>query len=92
MSKCGYLRVPDDLGTETKYNVEESFFEENAGFDPKLAQNAHKMGRNGVHWGVYRGPRPFGRRKYAERNFGKQGWPILAQKDVEKFPALAKIK
>ena len=23
-------------------------------FDPKLAQNAHKVGQNGVHWGVYR--------------------------------------
>ena len=22
-------------------------------FDPKLAQNAHKMGQNGVHRGVY---------------------------------------
>ena len=31
------------------------FFEKNAVFEPKLAQNAHKMGPNGVHWGVQRG-------------------------------------
>ena len=30
------------------------FFEKNAFFDPKIGLFAHKMGQNGVHWGVYR--------------------------------------
>ena len=29
-------------------------FEKNAFFDPKIGLFTHKMGQNGVHWGVYR--------------------------------------
>ena len=29
-------------------------FEKNVVFDPKIGLFAHKLGQNGVHWGVYR--------------------------------------
>ena len=30
------------------------FFEKNVFFDPQIGLFAHKLGQNGVHWGVYR--------------------------------------
>ena len=85
------LRVPDHLGTDKK-SFGANFFEKNAFFDPKLAQNAHKMGQNGVHWGVYRVnfgfsrvPDPLGVEIMQTNFFGKPFWPILAQKGLGKI-------
>ena len=74
------------------------FFEKNAFFDPKNGLFAHKLGQNGVHWGVYRVnfgflrvPDPSGleiMQIFLEKKF----WPILAQKDLEKFRAWGQKK
>ena len=71
------------------------FFEKNAFFDPKIGLFAHKLGQNGVHWGVYRVnfgflrvPDPLGVeimqiKKNWKKNLGLF-WP---KKDLEKFRA-----
>ena len=64
-------------------------------FDPKIGLFAHKLGPNGVHWGVYRvnfgffeGPGPFGSRNNAKKIlFEKKIAFFLAQKDLENFRA-----
>ena len=33
---------------------ENTYLRKNAIFDPKIGLFAHKLGQNGVHWGVYR--------------------------------------
>ena len=76
------------------------FFEENAFFDPKIGHFAHKMGQNGVHWGVYRVnfgflrvPDPLRVEIMQIKSFfEKKIWPFLAQKDLEKFRAWAPPK
>ena len=77
-----------------KNDLEQIFFEKNVFFDPKIGLFAHKFGKNGVHWGsVYRVnfgflrfPDPLGVEIMQKILLGKNFWPILAQKDLEKFP------
>ena len=71
------------------------FFEKNGFFDPKIGLFAHKLGQNGVHWGVYRVnfgflrvPDPLGVEIMQIKFFlEKCFWPFLAQKDLDKFRA-----
>ena len=72
-----------------------NFFDKNVFFDPKIGLFAHKLGQNGVHWGVYRVkfgflrvPDPLGVeikqiKKIGKKNFGLF-WP---KKDLDKFRA-----
>ena len=68
-------------------------FEKNVFFDPQIGLFAHKLGQNGVHWGVYRVnfgflrvPDPLGVEIMQIKNFlEKKFWPFLAQKDLEKI-------
>ena len=69
-------------------------FEKNAFFfDPNIGLFAHKLGQNRVHWGVYRVnfgflrvPDPSGV-EIMQKKFWEKIWPILGQKDLEKFRA-----
>ena len=62
---------PRPSATQNKMILSIIFLRKTRFFDPKLAQNAHKMGPNGVHWGgggtkgqfwVFEAPRPSGNR------------------------------
>ena len=73
-------------------NLSQNFFEKNAFFDPKIGLFAHKLGQNGVHWGVYRVnfgflrvPEPLGDEIMQINFLGKKFWPFLAQKDLKNF-------
>ena len=90
------LKVPDHLGTD-KNDLEQKKLRKNAFFFTTKSAFffAHKLGQNGVHWGVYtvnfgvlRVPDPLGV-EIMQKKIEKKIWPILAEKDLEKFLAWA---